>query len=82
MSTLAGLLFLFGGIALFVAGILLLVARERSGHKPRRSVKHFQNTRHALDRIHNAQVSLRDSSRARARAMHPSGRPKRGRRSA
>lgn len=82
MSTLAGLLFLVGGLGTFLLCILLLVAREQVGRRPKHTVEHFEKTRFALDRIHRTQTALRDSARARARAMHPAGRRSRGRRSA
>jgi Flp pilus assembly protein TadB len=63
MSSFAGLLFLLGGIALFIAAVLFLVAWERSGR-----------TRRSLHKIHHAQTTLREAARSRARAMHPSGR--------
>ena len=74
MSSYAGLLFLLGGVALCVAAILLLVVWERSGRSPRRSLERFEQTRHSLHKIHTTQTTLRDSQRARARAMHPSAR--------
>jgi hypothetical protein len=74
VSSFAGLLFLLGGVALCVAAILLLVARERSGRSPRRSLKRFEQTRYSLHKIHKTQTTLRDAARARARAMHPAAR--------
>ncbi|MGH2758403.1 MAG: hypothetical protein ACRDKJ_02460 [Actinomycetota bacterium] len=74
MSSFAGLLFLLGGIALFITAVLFLVAWERSGHSARRSLERFERTRRSLHKIHHAQATLRESARARARAMHPSGR--------
>lgn len=82
MSTIGGLLFLFGGITLFVVSILFLMARDRATRTPKQTVAHFQRSRTALGKIHRVQVTLRESSRARARAMHPSGRSRRHRRSA
>ena len=82
MSTSVGLLFLVGGLAVFVLGIVLMALRERYGHKPAQSVQHFARSRHALNKIHRTQTALRDSARARARAMHPAGRRSRDRRSA
>ena len=69
MSSFAGLLFLLGGIALFIAAVLFLVAWERSGRSER-----FERTRRSLHKIHHAQTTLREAARSRARAMHPSGR--------
>lgn len=83
MSTLAGLLFLVGGFGIFVCSILLLVARERwPTRTPKRTVAHFERSRTALGKIHQVQTRLQDSSRARARVMHPSGDRERHRRSA
>lgn len=73
MSSFAGLLFLFGGIALFIAAVLFLVAWERSGRSARRSLQRFERTRKSLHKIHHTQTTLREAARARARAMHPSG---------
>jgi hypothetical protein len=74
VSSFAGLLFLLGGVALFFAAVLFLVAWERSGRSPRTSLARFERTRHSLHKIHRAQTTLREHARARARAMHPSGR--------
>jgi hypothetical protein len=74
VSSFAGLLFLVGGIALFAAAVVFLVAWERSGRSPRTSLERFERTRRSLHKIHNAQATLREAARARARAMHPSGR--------
>jgi hypothetical protein len=74
VSSFAGLLFLLGGIGLFSAAVLFLVAWERSGRSPRTSVQRFERTRKSLNKIHRAQMTLREAARARARAMHPSGR--------
>ena len=74
MSSFAGLLFLLGGIAVFVAAALFLVAWERSGRSARTSLDRFERTRRSLHKIHHAQTTLREAARARARAMHPSGR--------
>jgi len=74
VSSVVGLLFLLGGIALFVACVLLLIAWERSGRSARGSVERFERTRRSLHKIHNVQTTLRDAARARAQAMHPSGR--------
>jgi hypothetical protein len=74
VSSFAGLLFLLGGIALFSAAVLFLVAWERSGRSPRTSLERFERTRNSLHKIHRAQTTLREHARARARAMHPSGR--------
>jgi hypothetical protein len=74
VSSFAGLLFLLGGVALFVAAVLFLVAWERSGRSARRSLIRFEKTRRSLHKIHHTQTTLRDASRSRARAMHPSGR--------
>jgi hypothetical protein len=74
VSSFVGLLFLLGGIALFAAAVLFLVAWERSGRSPRTSVERFERTRNSLHKIHRAQTTLRHAARARARAMHPSGR--------
>jgi hypothetical protein len=80
MSSFAGMLFLLGGIALFAAAVLFLVAWERSGRSPRTSLERFERTRRSLHKIHHAQTTLREAARARARAMHPSGRRARARR--
>jgi hypothetical protein len=80
VSSFAGLLFLLGGIALFVAALLFLMAWERSGRSARRSLQRFEKTRRSLHKIHRAQTTLREAARARARAMHPSGRRVRNRR--
>jgi hypothetical protein len=80
VSSFAGLLFLLGGIAVFVAALLFLMAWERSGRSARTSLQRFEKTRHSLHKIHRAQTTLRESARARARAMHPSGRRVRNRR--
>lgn len=83
MSTLAGLLFLVGGFGIFICSILLLVLRERwPTRTPNRTVAHFERSRTALGKIHQVQTRLRDSSRARARAMHPADHEERPRRSA
>ncbi len=82
MSTLAGLLFLFGGVAVFVLCVALLALAEKRGRKPRNTVEGFRRSRHALHKIHRTQTTLKESSRARARAMHPAGRRPRNRRSA
>jgi hypothetical protein len=74
VSSFAGLLFLLGGIGLFVAAVLFLLAWERSGRSPRTSLERFDKARRSLTKIHHAQTTLRDAARARARAMHPSGR--------
>ena len=74
MSSFAGLLFLLGGIGLFAAAVVFLVAWERSRFSPRTSVQRFERTRSSLHKIHRAQTTLREAARARARAMHPSGR--------
>jgi hypothetical protein len=68
------LLFLLGGVALFSAAVLFLVAWERSGRSPKTSLARFERTRRSLHKIHRAQTTLREAARARARAMHPSGR--------
>lgn len=73
MSSFAGLLFLLGGIALFIAAVLFLVVWERSGRSARRSLQRFERTRRSLHKIHHAQTTLREAARARARAVHPSG---------
>jgi hypothetical protein len=80
VSSFAGLLFLLGGIALFFAAVLFLVAWERSGRSPRTSLERFEKTRNSLHKIHRAQTTLREHARARARAMHPSGRRARAQR--
>jgi hypothetical protein len=80
MSSFAGLLFLLGGVALFGAAVLFLVAWERSGRSPRTSLERFERTRRSLHKIHHVQTTLRENARARARAMHPSGRRARSRR--
>jgi hypothetical protein len=74
------LLFLLGGIALFAAAALFYVAWERSGRSPKSSLARFERTRASLHKIHHVQATLRESARARARAMHPSGRRVRARR--
>jgi len=74
VSSFAGLLFLLGGIALFGAAALFYIAWERSGRSAKSSLERFAKARHSLNKIHNQQTRLRDSMRARARAMHPSGR--------
>jgi hypothetical protein len=74
VSSFAGLLFLLGGIALFIAAVLFLVAWERSGRSARRSLQRFERTKRSLHKIHHAQNTLREAARSRARAMHPSGR--------
>jgi hypothetical protein len=74
VSSFAGLLFTLGGVALFVAAVLLFIAWERSGRSARRSLERFERTRHSLHKIHRTQTTLRESARARARAMHPSSR--------
>jgi hypothetical protein len=74
------MLFLLGGIALFAAAALFLVAWERSGRSPKSSLARFERTRASLHKIHNVQTTLRENARARARAMHPSGRRARHRR--
>lgn len=81
-STLGGLLFLVGGISVFVVGILLIAHRERSTKTPNKSVHSFERSRYALGKIHRTQVSLKDAARARARAMHPSSRGRHRKRSA
>ncbi|MGH7858170.1 MAG: hypothetical protein ACREQY_12670, partial [Candidatus Binatia bacterium] len=48
VSSFAGLLFLLGGIALFVAAVLLFVAWERSGRSARNSLERFQKASHSL----------------------------------
>jgi hypothetical protein len=82
MTTTVGLLFLLGGVALFVLGILLITARERTTIGPTKSVHRFARSSRALGKIHRVQTSLRDASRAQARAMHPSGRRRKHRKSA
>jgi hypothetical protein len=74
VSSFAGLLFLLGGIALFGVAALFYVAWDRSGRSPKSSLERYAKARHSLGRIHHQQTTLRDSMRARARAMHPSGR--------
>jgi hypothetical protein len=74
VSSFAGLLFLLGGVALFSTAVVFLVAWERSGRSPRTSLERFEKTRNSLHKIHHAQTTLREAARARARAMHPSGR--------
>jgi hypothetical protein len=68
------LLFLLGGVGLFCAAVLFYVAWERAGRSPKSSLERFAKARHSLHKIHRQQTTLRDSMRARARAMHPSGR--------
>lgn len=82
MSTSVGLLFLIGGVAAFVIAIVLITMRDRITQRPRQTVEHFQRSRKALGKIHHSQTVLWRSARARARAMHPSGRGKRHRKSA
>jgi hypothetical protein len=67
-------LFLLAGVALFGVAALCYVAWERSGRSPKSSLERFAAARHSLHKIHNQQTTLRESMRARARAMHPSGR--------
>jgi hypothetical protein len=74
VSSFAGLLFLVGGIALFGVAVLFLIAWERAGRSPKSSLERFAKARHSLGKIHSQQTTLRESMRARARAMHPSGR--------
>ena len=74
MSSFAGLLFLLGGIAVFGVAALFYVTWERSGRSPKSSLERFARARHSLSKIHTQQMTLRESMRARARAMHPSGR--------
>jgi hypothetical protein len=74
VSSFAGLLFLLGGVALFAAAALFLVAWERAGRSPRTSLVRFDRARQSLHKIHRAQATLRETARAKARAMHPSGR--------
>jgi len=74
MSSFAGLLFLLGGIALFGVAALFYVAWERSGRSPKSSLERFAKATHSLNKIHRQQTTLREAMRARARAMHPSGR--------
>lgn len=82
MSSSVGLLFLLGGVALFAMAIVLMAARERVTRTPKQTVAGFERSRMALNKIHREQAALRDSYRARARAMHPAGRRTRARRSA
>jgi len=81
VSSFAGLLFLVGGIGLFVAAVLFFLAWERSGRSAKGSVERFDKARQSLTKIHRTQTTLRDAARARARAMHPSGRRARATRS-
>lgn len=82
MSTNIGLLFLVGGIAVFAITIVLINMRDKVTQRPRQTVAHFERSRNALGKIHRNQTVLWQSARARARAMHPSGRGKRNRKSA
>ncbi|HVL81889.1 MAG TPA: hypothetical protein VM840_09890 [Actinomycetota bacterium] len=75
MSTAGGLMFLVAGIAVFVAGLLLMSWRERRRSGLKQSVRHFRRTRRALHKIFHAAETDRQVSRARARHEHPSGRP-------
>ncbi len=71
MSTLGGLLFLVGGIAVFLAGILLMSWREKRHRGLKQSVSHFRRTRKALNNIFHAHERDRHISRQRARHAHP-----------
>lgn len=82
MSTDVGLLFLVGGIVAFVLVLVGISARHKITQRPRQTVEHFERSRQALGKIHHSQTVLWQSARARARAMHPSGRGRRHRRSA
>lgn len=75
VSSFAGLLFLLGGVAVFAAAVLLVVAWERATRSPSSSFKRFQRSTHSLNKIHRKQATLKESDRARARALHPAARP-------
>jgi hypothetical protein len=72
MNPLEGIIFLGAGVVVFVAGIIMLLARERSRRRPKRTVAYFRRSRRAMRRIFAEALALRQASWLRARASHPS----------
>ena len=77
MSSLGGILFLVGGLALFFAGMAVMALVQRRSQRPIHSVSRFQRTRRSLGLIFHRQALAREQRRRRARQQHPTSEPPR-----